>query len=148
MKRKGWGTLILTGLTLGLASVTPNIFPAAEATYDSMSTLAKYWLIPSIIGLAVIALLARKRNPLISRPIAWGALSGGTAATAPESAQITGFHLGYMPGSLPKLMGVLLLNRFMLGPNLASDIAGWGYHFWNRAAFGIIFVLFVGTKRR
>lgn len=147
LKRTGWGTLILGGLTLALASVAPNIFPAAEAGYSSMSTLAKYWLIPSIIGLAVIALLTRKRNPLISRSIAWGALSGGIATIALEVVRIIGFHLGYMPGSLPKLMGVLLLNRFMLGPNLASDLAGWGYHFWNGAAFGIIFVLFVGTKR-
>lgn len=147
LKRKGWGTLILTGLTLALASVAPNIFPAAEAGYDSMSALAKYWLIPSIIGLAAIALLTRKGNPLISRSIAWGALSGGIATTVLEAVRITGFHLGYMPGSLPKLMGVLLLNRFMLGPDLASNLAGWAYHFWNGAAFGIIFVLLVGTKR-
>jgi Family of unknown function (DUF6789) len=145
--RKGLGTLILTGLALALASVGPNIFPAAMAGYGTLKLLAEQWLIPSIVGLAVIALLARKRSPLIARSIAWGALAGGVATIALEAVRIAGFHLGYMPGSLPKLMGVLLLDRFALGPSTASNIAGWAYHFWNGAAFGIIFVLLVGTKR-
>ncbi|TAM83416.1 MAG: hypothetical protein EPN47_04715 [Acidobacteria bacterium] len=145
--RNGLGTLILTGLALALASVGPNIFPAAIAGYGTLNVLAKQWLIPSIVGVAVIALLARTRSPLIARSIGWGALAGGISTVALEAVRITGFHLGYMPGSLPKLMGVLLLDRFALGPNTASNIAGWAYHFWNGAAFGIIFVLLVGTKR-
>jgi hypothetical protein len=145
--RKGLGTLLLTGLTLALASVGPNIFPAAMAGYGALNVLAKQWLIPSIIGLVIIALLARKRSPLIARSIAWGALAGGIATIGLEAVRITGFHLGYMPGSLPKLMGVLLLDRFALGPSTASNIAGWAYHFWNGAAFGIIFVLLIGAKR-
>jgi hypothetical protein len=45
-----------------------------------------------------------------------------------------------MPGNLPQLMGVLLLDRFALGPSTSSDVAGFAYHFWNGAAFGIMFV--------
>jgi hypothetical protein len=45
-------------------------------------------------------------------------------------------------------MGVLLLDRFALGPSTASDIAGWAYHFWNGASFGIIYVLLFGVTRR
>ncbi len=45
-------------------------------------------------------------------------------------------------------MGVLLLNRFADGPSLESDIAGWGYHYWNGASFGLIYVLVFGTRRR
>jgi hypothetical protein len=45
-------------------------------------------------------------------------------------------------------MGVLLLDRFALGPSFASDLAGWAYHFWNGASFGIIYVLIFGTSRR
>ena len=52
-----------------------------------------------------------------------------------------------MPGSLPEMMGVLLLDRFALGPSTLSKIAGWAYHFRNGAAFGIIFVLLFGTRR-
>jgi len=145
--RNNWGDLLLIALTLALASVGPNIFPAAMAGYGTLNVLAKQLLIPSIIGLAIITLLAWKRNPLVARSIAWGALAGGIATIALEAVRITGFHLGYMPGSLPELMGVLLLNRFALGPNTISNIAGWAYHFWNGAAFGIIFVLLFGVRR-
>lgn len=145
--RNGFGTLILIALTLALASVGPLMFPIAMAGHGTLNVLAKQWLIPSIVGLAIIALLARKQNPLVARSIAWGALAGGIATAALEAVRITGFHLGYMPGSLPKLMGVLLLDRFALGPSTASNLAGWAYHFWNGAAFGIIFVLLIGTKK-
>jgi hypothetical protein len=53
-----------------------------------------------------------------------------------------------MPGNLPRLMGVLLLNQFAAGPSLSSDVAGWAYHFWNGASFGLIYVLVFGTCRR
>ncbi len=145
--RNNLGTLLLAGLSLALASVGPLIFPVAMAGYGTLTVLAKQWLIPSIIGLAIIALLTRKRNRLIARSIAWGGLAGGIATLALEAVRATGFQLGYMPGSLPKLMGVLLLDRFALGPDAASNLAGWAYHFWNGAAFGIIFVLILGTKR-
>jgi hypothetical protein len=145
--RNSLGTLLLAGLTLALASVGPLIFPVAMAGYGTLNVLAKQWLIPSVIGLAIIALIAWKRNPLIARSIAWGGSAGGISTIALEAVRISGFHLGYMPGSLPQLMGVLLLDRFALGPNAASNLAGWAYHFWNGAAFGIIFVLLFGTKR-
>ena len=77
--RNGLGTLSLIALTLALASVGPLIFPLAMAGYGALNVLAKQWLIPSIIGLALIALLAWKRNPLVARSIAWGTLAGGTA---------------------------------------------------------------------
>lgn len=45
-------------------------------------------------------------------------------------------------------MGVLLLDRFALGPSTTSTVAGFAYHFWNGAAFGAIFAaLFVGRPR-
>jgi hypothetical protein len=145
--RDSIGTLLITALTLALASVGPLIFPVAMAGHGTLNTLAEQWLIPSIVGLVIVTLLAWKRNPPVARSIAWGALAGGIATVALEAVRITGFHLGYMPGSLPELMGVLLLDRFALGPSAASNLAGWAYHFWNGAAFGIIFVLLIGTKR-
>ena len=146
--RKSWGTLILTGATLALASVGPLIFPIAQSGTGSLSALALHWLIPSIAVLAIIAFVVRNNYPQIARSITWGALSGCIAAAGLEAIRIPGSHMGYMPGSLPKLMGVLLLNQFMTGPTVLSNIAGWAYHFWNGAAFGIIYVLLLGTKRR
>lgn len=139
--------LLLISIILALASVAPLIFPAAMAGHGTLNVLAEYYLIPSIIGLAAIALLARWRAPWASRSIAWGALAGAGATVGLEVVRIIGFHLGYMPGSMPELMGVLLLNRFALGPDAASNLAGWAYHFWNGAAFGIIYVMLVGTRR-
>lgn len=146
--RKSLGTLILTGVTLALASVGPLIFPIAQSGTESLSALALHWLIPSVAVLAIIAFVARNNHPLITRSIAWGALSGCIAAAGLEAIRIPGSHMGYMPGSLPKLMGVLLLNQFVTGPTILSNIAGWAYHFWNGAAFGIIYVLLLGTTRR
>lgn len=64
-----------------------------------------------------------------------------------EIVREIGFRLGGMPGDLPELMGVLLLNRFADGPSLLSNIAGWSYHFWNGASFGIIYSLFIGRGK-
>ncbi len=52
-----------------------------------------------------------------------------------------------MIGDLPRLMGVLLTDRFMLGPSLVSDILGYAYHFWNGASFGVIFAVLLGRRR-
>ena len=38
-------------------------------------------------------------------------------------------------------MGVLILDRFALGPSTLSNLAGFAYHFWNGASFGLVFVL-------
>lgn len=146
--RKDWLTLILTGVSLALASVGPLIFPIAESGSSTLGGLALHWMVPAIGLLAIIAIAAHKRAPLISRSILWGALAGILATVGLEVVRSIGFHLGYMPGSLPKLMGVLLLNQFMTGPTVMSNLAGWGYHFWNGASFGIVYVLFLGTRRR
>ena len=54
----------------------------------------------------------------------------------------------FMPGNLPQLMGVLLLDRFALGPTMLSNLAGFGYHLWNGASFGIVFVLIAAGHSR
>jgi hypothetical protein len=38
------------------------------------------------------------------------------ATVALEVVRITGFRIGALPGDLPRLMGVLILNRFAEGP--------------------------------
>jgi len=52
-----------------------------------------------------------------------------------------------MPGSLPKLLGVLLTDRFLEGPSLFSNVVGWAYHFWNGACFGMVYALLSGGAR-
>jgi hypothetical protein len=146
MKSLKTGLLLL--VTLAAASVGPQIFPAAQAGHGTMLQLATYFLLPAVAVLIVTALLSWKSVPAIGRSIVWGGLAGGIATIVLEIVRIAGFKMGYMPGNLPRLMGVLLLDRFALGPSFASDFAGWAYHFWNGASFGIIYVLLLGTTRR
>ena len=140
--------LALISLALLAAAVGPNIFPAAEAGYGELNVFAIRLLLPAIVALVVIVALSRKWEPVIARSIVWGALAGALATIPLEVIRISGYLLGFMPGNLPRLMGVLLLNRFALGPSTASDVAGWAYHFWNGASFGIIYVLILGAARR
>jgi hypothetical protein len=135
-------------VTLAAASVGPLIFPAAQAGHGTMAQSAKYFLLPAVAVLVFIALLSWKSVAEIRRSIVWGGLAGAVATIGLEIVRITGFKMGYMPGNLPRLMGVLLLDRFALGPSFTSDFAGWAYHFWNGASFGIVYVLLFGTTRR
>ena len=141
-------TLLFTVVALGLASVGPLIFPAAQAGYGTLSGSAVHFLLPAIGGLILLTALAHRRARWISNAIVFGALAGAVATGALEVVRIAGYELGYMPGNLPRLMGVLLLDRFALGPSLGSDVAGWAYHVWNGASFGIIYVLVLGVGRR
>jgi hypothetical protein len=133
---------------LTLASVSPLIFPIAESGRSSLDVLAKLALLPSgALLLATVGMLYRVDDSL-ARISAVGLAAGAIATVALEAIRLPGFWLGFMPGNLPRLMGVLLLNQFSAGPSLRSDIAGWAYHFWNGASFGLIYVLVVGTCRR
>jgi hypothetical protein len=133
---------------LAAASVSPLIFPIAESGRSSMDALAKLALLPSIALIGVVWQILHRRNDPLARPIAVGLAAGAVATIALEAIRLPGFWLGFMPGNLPRLMGVLLLNQFAKGPSLASDIVGWAYHFWNGASFGLIYVLVFGTCRR
>lgn len=147
MNRLSFRELALSGVALAAAGVSPNLFWIAQAGYAKLSILAVWVLIPSILVVVAAFWIARGAGEgrLVNRMIA-GGLAGGIATIALEIVRITGFHLGQMPGSMPELAGVLLLNRFMLGPSLLSDIAGWSYHFWNGITFGLIFAVVFGRK--
>jgi hypothetical protein len=140
--------LSLVLLALLAASVGPLIFPAAQAGYGSLAAFATHLLLPAIGILAAVTMIGRKWHPAIGRFILRGAAAGALATIALEAIRIPGYLWGFMPGNLPRLMGVLLLDRFALGPSIASDVAGWAYHFWNGASFGIIYVLVFGVTRR
>lgn len=142
-----WKPVLLVLLALGFASVGPLIFPVAQAGYANLAALAWQYLLPAILALTVVAVLTRRSEVRISRAIIRGALAGALATLPLEAVRLVGFHYGFMPGNLPRLMGVLLLDRFALGPSPASDFAGWAYHFWNGASLGIIYALLLGTRR-
>ncbi|MCK4754524.1 MAG: hypothetical protein KAS58_04780 [Calditrichia bacterium] len=137
--------IVLSFVVLLAAGISPNLFVAAQAGYASMSNLAVYFLIPSIIILGIIyGLSIRGELKEISFQIRNGIIAGLIGTIGLEIIRETGFHLGGMPGEMPKLLGVLLLDRFALGPNFLSNVAGYSYHFWNGAAFGIIYSILLG----
>ncbi len=136
---------ILLVIVLSLSGIAPNLFPVAESGRGELSTLAVRYFIPSTL-LTLILLYGSTRMHYgdISRQIKNGILGGIIGTVGLEVVRESGFHLGGMPGDLPKLIGVLLLDRFASGPNFWSDLAGWSYHVWTGAAFGIIYSVLVG----
>lgn len=145
---KKYGVLIISALYLLLAGVAPNLFPIAQAGASSMHFMAVYLLLPSIALIALLSFMAwRMSCRLPVKLVLNGVVAGLLATIGLEAVREVGFHLGAMPGDLPKLMGVLILDQFSSGPDVWSNLAGWGYHFWNGAAFGIIFSVLLGQPK-
>ena len=134
--------LLLRAFVIGLAAIAPTAFPAALAGYSTLHKLAYVAIIPAAaLLIAAWALIRRSSNAGLAALIRDGAVAGALATVALEAVRYSGFRMGFMPGNLPELMGVLLFDRFALGPTAASTLGGFAYHFWNGACFGIIFAL-------
>lgn len=142
MTKTQWPVVLLRGVLIAIAAVAPAAFPAAVAGYGALRELALLAIIPAggLLGVAWVS-LRRSRAPELAESLRSGALAGAWATVALEMVRYAGFRLGFMPGNLPELMGVLLFDRFALGPTTASTLAGFAYHFWNGACFGMVFTL-------
>jgi hypothetical protein len=142
MTRAANRTLFIRLVLLALASAAPNAFPLSQMGYGSLHQLALVMILPAAAGLLVAWVLLAWLGPRsMATLLVQGALAGAVATLALEAVRYPGFRLGFMPGNLPRLMGVLLLDRFALGPSTLSDLAGFAYHAWNGASFGIVFVM-------
>ena len=147
MHRKSMEEIILSLFALAAAAVSPNVFPAAQAGLADMPVLARRVLIPSVVLLAAVVFVAVvRRHSRLVRRLTVGAGAGLVATVALELVRMISFHLGGMPGDMPKLLGVLLTGRFMLGPTLWSNAIGYIYHYWNGISFGIIFAVLLGRR--
>ncbi len=135
-------------IVLLLAGIAPVLFPISQTGTEALSSLATKYLAPSaglIFVITVVNYFVKYKK--LNQQIYNGMLAGLVATIGLEIVREIGFRLGGMPGDMPKLMGVLLLNRFAEGPGFWSNVAGWAYHFWNGACFGIIFSLFFGRPK-
>lgn len=147
MKTQIFKTLIIF-ILLGLAAISPNLFMLAQAGIAPFSLLVIRFLIPSIaLIFLVIGMSKYLKYEDVVRLSINGIAAGLISTVALEVFRESGFRLGTMPGDLPRLMGVLMLNQFASGPDIWSDLAGWAYHFWNGAAFGLIFSLILGQSK-
>jgi hypothetical protein len=140
--------IVLSIIILLLSAIAPNLFPIAEAGMGNLSSMALRYFIPSgILILIITGILFVIDYEDLGRQIRNGIIAGLLGTVGLEIVREIGFHFGGMPGDLPRLIGVLLLDRFASGPSLGSDITGWAYHFWTGAAFGIIFSLLFGRAK-
>lgn len=145
--RTNMKTIVLRMALLIIASAGPVAFPLSQFGVASLQQLAIFLIIPAAILLLVAWFMSTAlRQYGIARTILWGGISGAVATLALEAVRYPGFRLGFMPGNLPQLVGVLLLDRFALGPSAVSNVAGFAYHFWNGACFGIIFALLAAGR--
>jgi hypothetical protein len=141
--------LIATGTVLAATAVSPLMFVAVAAGYGSMNFYAKFALLPAIAVVLVIAILARIRHwKRLGRGVLIAAIAGPLATLGLEVIRIIGFRVFHaMPGSMPMLMGVLITDRTLLGPDIWSNLVGWGDHvIINGTSFALVYVLLFGRQ--
>ena len=139
---------LLRALLLVPASAAPLAFPLSQMGYGSLHDLATRVILPGaivLIGAWWILDKGLADHRRVARHLYESAAAGVLATLALEVVRYTGFRMGFMPGNLPRLMGVLLFDRFALGPSGPSDLAGFAYHFWNGASFGMMLTLVAGA---
>ncbi len=143
------GEVILTGLALVPAAVGPNILVVALTPgMPSMPLLTRWALIPSILLLAVVYWLASLWGYERLQNRIWTGFWVGAATTAALDAfRLVSFSLGLLPGNLPRMFGVLILDTMALGPTPFSDFVGSLYHYWVSACFGLTYALICGRTR-
>ena len=144
-----WWELLLTAGGLAVAGVGPNILVVALTPgMPEMPALSRYALLPSFLLLALVwGLGAWGRHGRLTNRIWVGIWAGAASSGVLDAIRLTGFHLGQMPGNMPRMFGVLILDRMALGPSLESDVLGYGYHYWVGACFGLAYALVCGRFR-
>ncbi len=143
------GEIILTGLALVPAAVGPNVLVVALTPgMPGMPTLTRWLLIPSFSLLILVWLLAffldYKR---LQNRISTGVWVGASATAALDVFRLTSFSLGLLPGNMPRMFGVLILDTMAVGPTPWSDFIGSLYHYWVSACFGLTYALICGKTR-
>lgn len=140
---------LATAVALAAASVSPLAFDYSASGAMSLHTLGIEAILPAlavwIIVIAVAPLMGWRRLASAGQ---LAVIAGILGTAGLEAVRIIGFRFFQtMPGSMPMLMGVLLTNRFMDGPNWLSNLLGWGDHFWNGIGFAFIYMAVIGRQR-
>lgn len=105
--------------------------------------------IPSLLVLYALAAYAKKINAAMLTNGLWVGLWAGLAATlvydgvrfVVERTHLFGYN-GFVP--------ILMFGNWITGrptDSLAAKLAGWSYHYWNGATFGVIYTLLAGRRR-
>jgi len=136
-------------IALVCAAVGPNILVVALTPgMPEMHLLAQYALIPSLVVLGVIALVAHGLGWRCLANRLWTGIWVGAVTTGVlDAVRLIGFSMGLMPGNMPRMFGVLILNTMATGPTVGSDTIGYLYHYWVGACFGLTLTLLLGKVR-
>lgn len=120
------GEVGLWMLALVAAAVGPNILVVALTPgMPEMHLLGRYVLLPSLLVLfLVLSLAGYFRFRRLVHLIVLGIWIGASTTAVLDVIRLTGFSLGWLPGDMPRMFGVLLLDRMALGPSIVSDIGG------------------------
>jgi hypothetical protein len=141
--------LVLTGLAAIPAAIGPNVLVVALTPgMPGMPFLVRWALLPSLFLLAgVWAVAAGLRLSRLTNRIWTGIWVGFGATAALDVFRLMSFRLGLLPGNMPRMFGVLILDTMALGPSLLSDLVGYLYHYWVSACFGLAYTLLCGRTR-
>jgi hypothetical protein len=143
------GEIIIAGLALVPAAVGANVLVVALTPgMPGMPFLTRWALIPSVFlclivwGLAFLLGYTRLQNRI------WTGLWVGAATTAAlDVFRLTSFSLGLLPGNLPRMFGVLILDTVARGPTPLSDFVGSLFHYWVSACLVLAYALILGKTR-
>lgn len=143
------GELLLTLVAAIPAVVGPNVLVVALTPgMPQMPVLVRNALLPSMLLLGVVWLAARQLGyTRLANRIGAGVLIGFFATAGLDLLRLVSFRVGFLPGNLPRMFGVLILDRMALGPSPLSDLVGSLYHFWVSACFGLAYALLLGRTR-
>jgi hypothetical protein len=140
------GELLLTAAALVPAAVGPNVLVVALTPgMPGMPVLVRWVLVPSIVFLAVVWALAwRCGYERLANRIWTGVWVGAATTAALDLFRLPSFLLGLLPGNMPRMFGVLILDTMATGPTPLSDMIGGLYHYWVSACFGLTYALVMG----
>ncbi len=147
--RMSLGELLATLLALAAASVSPLAFTISASGIITMHRLGEVAILPGLVAwvfFVVLAFAMRWRRLTSAGLLAL--LAGVLGTLVMEVVRSIGFRVfEAMPGSLPMLIGVQLTDQFMSGPDLWSNLIGWGDHVWNGIGFAFIYIAVFGHQR-
>lgn len=144
-----FGEMVAIFIAMACAAVGPNILVVGLTPgMPEIPFLAKFILVPSLMILGVVFFISKKVGWVrLTNRIWTGIWAGAVATVTLDLVRLTGFYLGFMPGNMPKMFGVLILDIMATGPTPFSDILGSLYHYWVGACFGLTLTLVGGRVR-
>lgn len=143
------GEALTTLVALAAASVSPLAFDWSATGAATLHTLGVQAILPAfVVWCLLIGIAPSLRWKRIAAAGLLAIVAGVLGTAVMEVVRATGFRLfNAMPGSMPMLIGVLLTDRFMDGPNWLSNLLGWGDHLWNGIGFAFIYFAVLGRQR-